>query len=101
MQPIATVGHSIFIYRSDFLWMLPAEAARQLGWLPQAIASYAKALAANPESAEAHGNLGAALVFADRPAEARRSFEAALRADPQYFVHNPARLGAYDAARAE
>jgi len=95
MRPIAVIGYSIFVYRSDFLWMLPAETARQLGWLPQAIASYGKALAADPSSAEAHGNLGAALLFADRPREARGSFEAALRIEPRYFSRYPARLALY------
>jgi len=99
-RPVAVLGHALFIYRSDFLWMLPAEDARQIGWLPQAISSYGKVLDADPASAEAHGNLATALAFAGRPREAMRGFEAALRIDPGYFGRYTARRAVYEAARA-
>jgi 4-amino-4-deoxy-L-arabinose transferase-like glycosyltransferase len=100
MRPVAVLGHSIFIYRPDFVWMIPAEDARQIGWLPQATASYLKILEADPTSVEARGNLGAALAYAGRPREAKESFEAALRADPRYFERWPDRRALYEAARA-
>jgi hypothetical protein len=47
--PIARVGRSLFLYRSTAHWLLKPHLAEDLGWLPQAIASYRQCAAQDPE----------------------------------------------------
>jgi tetratricopeptide (TPR) repeat protein len=60
-----------------------------LGFRAQAAASLGEAVRAFPHNADLFGDYGAALLAADRPATARRAFEAALALD-----------GSHDAAAA-
>jgi len=48
----------------------------------EALAAYRQALAIDPDFAEAHNDLGVALVHLAQPAEARSHFERAVRAAP-------------------
>jgi Tfp pilus assembly protein PilF len=52
--------------------------------LEEAVASYERALALNPDMAELHGNLGNALQAQKKLAEAEASYERALALNPEY-----------------
>jgi tetratricopeptide (TPR) repeat protein len=55
-----------------------------LGYMDQAVASYTKALQIKPDYAEAHGNLGNALVALGKHHEAIASYTRALQIKPDY-----------------
>ena len=58
-------------------------ALRELGRMPEALASYARATAIDPKLAIAHHNVGSALQDLGRHAEALASFERALALRPE------------------
>lgn len=66
----------------------------QAGKLNEAIASYQRALAINPNIAEAHYNLGIIFWKQGRPGEAISSFRSAIAADPNdaYSYYNLANM---------
>lgn len=61
-----------------------AHELEQSGRLQEAAAAYDRALQAQPQSAEAHFNLGNVLCELGRFDEARRRFEAAIEMQPQF-----------------
>jgi hypothetical protein len=70
MVPAARIGPSLFVYRSDFHWLLKPHLAEELGWLPQAISSYRQCRDEDPEHrAQAEEYLSDALRRQVRPAE--------------------------------
>lgn len=87
------------------LVMLGMIAARQQDF-PAAVEALTRAVAVQPESVEAHGNLGNALLALGRPAEALASYETAAALAPgqpllRYNMGNALwRLGRLDAALA-
>lgn len=97
-QPIGSIGYSIFVYDADFDWVADASAAAKEGWLEEAIASYTRAVHADPRFAAGYGALGEALVLAGRPSEAVFAFAEAAGIDPDYFRRHPRQAAAYDAA---
>jgi hypothetical protein len=61
--PIARPGPSLFVYRSDFHWLLRPSLADELGWLPQAMESYRECLRDDPpHQAQARAYLADALA---------------------------------------
>jgi len=88
-EPVAVVGHSIFVYRSDFTWMMRPEVAREVGWLEQAVRSYLEAIRLDPAFAEGYGYLGMAMHLLQRPQDAATAFEKALSIDPRYMDSRP------------
>ena len=62
---------------------------KRLGKFDDAVASYRRALAINPDFAEAHNNLGTVLHKLGRIDEALQSYQYALKIDPENAdVHN-------------
>jgi tetratricopeptide (TPR) repeat protein len=55
-----------------------------LGRIPEAIDQLHEALRLNPNNAEAHANLGLALLESGKPRESIPEFEAALRLKPEF-----------------
>ena len=100
LTPVASIGYSMRVYRADFTWALPAEAARNLGWMPQAIESNEKAIRADPGFVEGYGNLGMAMHLLKRHPEAVAFFRQALALDPRYLDGRPGRLEAYRVSAA-
>ena len=98
--PLTTVGHTLFVYRSDFTWFLSPSDAEGLGWLEQATESYAEAARLDPANAEAHGHLGLAWQMRGRNRRAVAAFEEALRIDPSYLDARPDHKRAWEAARS-
>ena len=78
-----------------------------MGRLAEAIEDYDKAIALNPDYAEAHEDRGIAYARAGRADEALRDLDQALRLDPDYAAgyYNRAlafyTMKAYDKARAD
>jgi adenylate cyclase len=68
-----------------------SQAHTLLGWVylsknreTEALAELARAIALNPNDADAYARLGAALIFVGRPSEAIELEETAMRLDPHY-----------------
>jgi Tfp pilus assembly protein PilF len=59
-------------------------AAQELGKVPEAIEHYQQALRIDPDYAEAHHNLGGALLRVGKPKEAIGHFQEAVRTKPDY-----------------
>jgi len=61
--PVARPGPSLFVFRSEFHWLLRPPLAEEIGWLPQAIESYRECLRDDPEHrAQASAYLADALA---------------------------------------
>jgi hypothetical protein len=83
LAPIARVGPSLLVYRSDFHWLLRPELAEEVYWLPQAIESYRECLREHPEHrAQAEEFLAAALARQSPAAPADGATDAAEALDP-------------------
>jgi hypothetical protein len=82
-EPLATIGHSILIYKLDLhdgrVFQNAATLAARKGALDAAISLLQKAIEVNPGSAEARQSLGRALARRGRFDEAARHYEEALR----------------------
>jgi 4-amino-4-deoxy-L-arabinose transferase-like glycosyltransferase len=99
-EPIATVGHTLFVYRADFTWLVDPSAAHAAGWIEHALASYAEATRVLPDSPEAYGQLALAWHILGRNRRAVEAFEEALRRDAAYLDDRPEHARAWRAARA-
>ena len=95
LTPMAVIGYSIYVYRSNFTWILPAEAAHALEWTSLAVESYRRAIQIDPDFVDAYGNLGMAMHLLGRHREAVASFQQALARDEHYLDGRPDRLEAY------
>lgn len=80
--------------RGERVYILRGRRAFKAGRYDAAAEAFAKAVAANPESAGARVNLGTALAFLGRKDEAMTEYRAALERDPASGTahHNLARL---------
>ena len=66
------------------LWNLAGVSAVQLGRLDQAVLAFRNAININPNSADAHNNLGNVFIDQGKPEEAIKAFDEALTIKPDY-----------------
>lgn len=71
---------------------------RGLGRADDALAAFRQSVRLDPDDAEAHGLMAAALNAVGRPADAVRAYEDALRIDPGYLAARPASRKSFDAS---